>query len=181
MTQGILFSIVKAPKAVETVSKQVETNHHYTDQQLMTKVCKTASNSKLCNNWDLFNVLKSIAKNNNAPVWILLGIMAHESKFGTSYHKSNTVECRETTNNRHGSKGNNTANWVKKTSKIWPWCRLQHYDTIEEWFTSLARTIWVGYKWCMSKNNPIVCISYKYVWSPTISESSRVNHVKSFY
>ena len=93
---------------METVSKQVETNHRYTDQQLMKKICNTASNSKLCNNYDLLNVLKAIANNNKAPVGILLGIMAHESKFGTVYHKNNTEECRESTNNRHGSKGNNT-------------------------------------------------------------------------
>lgn len=159
----------------------METNHNYTDEQLMTKVCKTASNSKLCNNRDLFNVLKSIAKNNNAPVWILLGIMAHESRFGTSYHRSNTVECRETTNNRHGSKGNNTDEWVKKTTRIWAWCWLQKYDTIEEWFTSLARTIGIWYKWCLNRRDPITCISYRYVGSPTVSEKSWVNHVKTFY
>ena len=159
----------------------METNHKYTDQQLMSKVCSTAKDSKLCDNWDLFNVLKAIANNNKAPIWILLWIMAHESKFGTSYHRSNTVECRETTNNRHGSKGNNTDKWVKKTTTIWPWCRLQHYDTIEEWFTSLARTIGVWYKWCLNKSNPIVCISYRYVWNPKISEPSRVNHVSDWY
>lgn len=166
---------------METVSNVGATAHNYTDQQLMSKICNTASNSKLCNNYDLLNVLKAIANNNKAPVWILLGIMAHESKFWTVYHKNNTVECRETTNNWHGSKWNNTAQWVKKTNTIWPWCWLQHYDTIEEWFTSLARTIWVGYKWCLSKKDPIVCISYKYVGSPTVSEYTWVNHVKMFY
>lgn len=159
----------------------METNHHYSDEVLMKKICKKASNSKLCNNRDLFNVLKSIAKNNNAPVWILLGIMWHESRFGTSYHRSNTVECRETTNNRHGSKGNNTDEWVKKTTRIWAWCWLQKYDTIEEWFTSLARTIGIWYRWCLNRRDPITCISYRYVWSPTVSENSWVNHVKMFY
>jgi len=53
---------------LEKTSKQVETNHKYTDQQLMSKVCNTAKDSKLCDNWDLFNVLKAIANNNKAPI-----------------------------------------------------------------------------------------------------------------
>ena len=151
------------------------------DEYYMTKICKRAKDSKLCNDYKLFDVLKSIANNYNVPVYILLGIMWHESKFGTSYHKSNTVDCRETSNNRHGSKANYTDDWVKRTTAIWPWCRLQRYDTLEEWFTSLAKTIWIGYKWCLNSSNIARCVSRKYVWSPTVSESTRVNDVNSFY
>lgn len=159
----------------------METNNNYTDEQLMIKVCKRAKASPLCNNRELYNVLQAIAKNYNVPIWIVLWIMSKESWFGTLRHKTNREDCKANTNNRGWLKANHTTNWVKRTSKIWPWCRLQHYDTIEEWFTAQVRVIWIWYKWCLNRKDPITCISYKYVWSPTVAESSRVNHVKLFY
>lgn len=177
-----IFQVAKASgNTMDIVSTPVEAKHWYSDSELMQKVCKRAENSKLCNNYDLFNVLKAIAWNYNVDVWILLGIMAHESKFGTSYHKNNREDCRENTNNRHGSKANHTSEWAKRTTTVWKWCRLQKYDTIEEGMISLARTIGIGYKTCMSKGDPVSCISYAYVGDPKVAEHTWVSDVKSFY
>lgn len=146
----------------------------------MDKICKRAPSSTLCHNYKLYAVLESISNQYNVPIWIMLGIMSKESWFGTLWHSTNNKDCKETTFNWHGSKANNTANWVKRTTNVWPGCWLQKYDSIEEWFTSLARTIGIGYKTCLSKNDPVTCIAYKYVWSPTVAEYSRVSHINSF-
>ena len=148
----------------------------------MKKICDTASTSPLCNNKPMYDVLKAIATSYDVPVWLILWIMAHESRFWTSYHKSNLPTCRENTNNRWGMKATHTTEWVKKTNTIWAWCWLQKYDTIEAWFTSLVRTIWIWYKGCLVRDRQDIatCISYKYVWLPNVSERTRVDHVNSF-
>jgi hypothetical protein len=122
----------------------------------------------------------SIANQYDVPMRLLLGIMSKESWFWTLRHHTNKQDCKENTYNRHWSKANNTANWVKRTTNIWHWCRLQKYDSIEEWTTSLARTIWIWYKVCLSRWNPrniATCISYKYVWDANTAEESRISHV----
>lgn len=146
----------------------------------MDKVCKRAPSSILCHNDKLYAILESIANQYNAPVWMMLWIMSKESWFWTLRHHTNKEDCKETTFNRHWSKANNTPNWTKRTTPVWPWCWLQKYDSLEEWFTSLARTIGIGYKWCLSLNDPATCMAYKYVWNPTVAESSWVDHVNSF-
>ena len=170
---------------MEKVSKKEEAkaliSNNYTDEQYMQKICDRAKTSQLCNNRDLYNVLKALANKYNAHLWIVLGIMSKESWFGTLRHSSNREDCKANTNNRWWLKANHTANWVKRTTEVWPWCRLQKFDTIEEGLTSQVRTIGIGYKRCLNKSNPIVCISYKYVWNPTVSEPSRVNHVSDWY
>lgn len=177
-----------APTLSERLEKPVSkerantiTSKKYTDEQYMQKICDRAKNSKLCNNRDLYNVLKAITKKYNVPIWIVLGIMSKESWFGTLRHSSNREDCKEQTNNRWWLKANHTESWVKRTTEVWPWCRLQKFDTIEEGFTSQVRTIGIWYKWCLNKKNPIVCISRKYVWSTTVSEPSRVNYVSDWY
>jgi len=168
---------------MDIVSTPVEAKQRriYTDSEYMDKICRVSEKSPLCNNYDLYNVLKSLASKYNVPIWILLWIMHKESKLWTSYHHTNTADCRENTNNRHGSKANHTSEWAKRTTKVWPWCRLQKYDTIEEGFISLARTIGIWYETCFKGDDPIKCISYKYVWDPKVSEETRVYTVWLWY
>lgn len=179
-----VFSVAKASgNTVDTVSTPVEAiqRRTYTDAEYMQKICWVSEKSPLCNNYDLYNVLKAIANKYNVPVWLMLWIMHKESKLWTSYHHTNTADCRENTNNRHGSKANHTSEWAKRTTTVWPWCRLQKYDTIEEGFISLARTLWIGYKTCIESDNPTVCISYRYVGDANVSEPTRVYTVWLWY
>ena len=154
----------------------------YTYETAMSKICNTASNSPLCNNKELRNHLVNETNKYNVPIWLILWVMAHESKFGTSYHRSNTSDCRENSNNWWGMK----FNWLwdkpyKKTS-IWSWCWIQKFDTIQDGMTSLVRNIGVsGFKWCLQSADPVVCVSYRYVGNPTVSEHTRVNHIKTYY
>lgn len=154
----------------------------YTYEKAMAKICKAAMNSPLCNNQKLRDHLVNKTNQYKVPIWLILGIMAHESKFGTSYHASNSADCRENTNNWWGMKFNWLWERPYKKTKIWSWCRIQKFDTIEDWMTSLVRNIWASwFKWCLDERNPIVCISYRYVWDPNVSEYTRVNHVRLYY
>lgn len=146
----------------------------------MQKICNRASKSPLCNNEKMYNMIKSISDQYDVPMWLMLGIMSKESWFGTLWASQNTADCRETTYNRHWSKANNTPKWTIRENKIWYGCWLNKYDSLEEWTTSLARTIWVWYKKCLENKTPesiAICISYKYVWQPNISEKTWVDHV----
>lgn len=144
------------------------------------KICKIAEKSKLCNNPKMYNVLEAIAYKNSAPLWIMLGIMWKESRFGTAYHKSNTDDCLANTNNRHWSKANHNGIKAKRTTRVWHGCWLQKYDSIEEWFASLSYTVGVGYKWCMNNSRPAYCMSKLYVGSPDVYEYSRYSFVESW-
>ena len=167
------------------MSKQAEAKpiikKWYSDDKLMSMICDRAKNSKLCNNRDLYNILKALCQKYDVPIWIILWIMSKESWFGTLRAKENREDCKEDTNNRWWLKANHTDKWAKRTTEVWPWCRLQKFDTIEEWFTSQVRTIGIWYKWCFSRNNPIACISLRYVGNPKVSEPSRVNEVARWY
>lgn len=151
-----------------------------TRDDYMKLICKRSPKSELCGNTKMYDMMAAIAGQYDVPMWLMLWIMSKESWFGTLWHDTNTADCKSNTYNRHWSKANNTANGVKKTTNIWPWCWLQKYDSIEEWTTSLARTLWIWYKTCMTKwnaRNVATCIAYKYVWSPSVAEESRVSHV----
>jgi len=149
----------------------------------MQLVCKRAKTSPLCNNMNMYQMMKAIANQYNVPMRMMLWVMSKESWFWTLRHHTNRTDCKANTYNRHGSKANNTANWVKRTTSVWNWCRLQKYDSIEEWTTSLARTLGIWYKACMNRGSKMdiaTCVAYKYVWNPSVAEESRVSHVISY-
>lgn len=159
----------------------------YKDKALMDQICSRSrknsggkEQSLLCNDRPLFDILLSISSRYHVPVWMMVGIMYKESNLWLSYHAGNRADCRENTNNRWWMKMNHTSAGAKKQNTIGKGCRLQKYDTIEEWFTSLARTIWIWYKGCFDKADPVTCIAFKYVGNPKVAEKWWVDVVKSF-
>ena len=70
----------------------------YADFNIMDKICLVKGND-LCNNSKALEFIMVVAKKYDVPYWILIGIMYHESKFGTAYHPSNREDCRKNTNN----------------------------------------------------------------------------------
>jgi hypothetical protein len=149
----------------------------------MEKICKRAKTSPLCNDRPMYYMIKSKADKENVPIWILLGIMSKESWFGTLWHHTNVENCRANTFNWHWSKADRRADRAYRDQYIWPWCRLYKYESIEHWIQSLVYTIGRWYKACLSRKTSrdmVVCISYKYVWQPNVSEDTRVNHVLSY-
>jgi hypothetical protein len=57
---------------VDTISNKGEAKGY---DYYNKKICKLAKTSKLCNNPKMYNVLEAISDKNNAPLWIMLGIM----------------------------------------------------------------------------------------------------------
>jgi len=153
------------------------------DSELMKKVCKRAIESPLCNNWNMYHMIKTKANKENVPMRLLLWIMSKESWFGTIRHHTNTTHCKANTYNWHWSKADRKIDRAYRDQYIWPWCWLYKYKSIDHGIQSLVYTIGKWYKKCLQKNTDHAianCIAYKYVWNPNIAETSRVNHVLSY-
>lgn len=147
---------------------------------LHDEICASVPSSPLCKDRELLNRVESIAEDKGVPVRLIIGIMFAESTLATNYNKP---ECKWH-NNPYGIKwrkyDDGKVVWYTKT-KGRPdehGCWLYRFSSIEEATYSLANTISIGYAGC---NNSVICLSYKYVWNPEVSEKSWVDRVAKFY
>lgn len=148
------------------------------DEVIMKKICKIEKNggSPLCNNWSLYNTGKAIFEARGFRWDIALGIMYAESHIGANYAWS----CDKSWNNRGGIKwrklddGTNVRD--QKIPNNWN-CRLYKFNSVEDYFVSKANTLSLWYGACIEWDDPVICISYSYVWDRNVSETHRVNNV----
>lgn len=159
------------------------------DKLLMSRVCKRAPTSELCNNWPLYFRLKDIDSSVGMDHAVHLGISGHESKFGTDYARAfngkiiKDVEwiCAHT-NNWGGVKQKvSLATGKPYTSFKYPdsnGCYLAHYESIEEYWLQSATILKKNYvdRGCTAPNM-VKCISYNYVGKPGVAEQSWINSV----
>ena len=160
---------------VEAVEK-INESEKSRSEVLMERVCK--QKSPMCNDWDMFNSAKDIFEARWVPFWIALWIMNAESTLWRNY----AWWCDASYNNWWGIK------WKKNddgsTTKDQPipdskWCWVYKFESLDEYFKSKANTLWLWYKACFSKNAPVRCISYAYVWNRYVAEQSWINNVMS--
>ena len=135
------------------------------DEHVMELICTEVPNSPLCWDYVLLNKLKDIAEKRNVSYKLLLWIMYHESKLGTAWRPSE--ECSKS-NNWAGLKARKyddglVSEWFDKQPNRIEWCWLYNFNTVEEFFESLANTISLWYRKCLDRAEPVSCISAVYV------------------
>ena len=140
-------------------------NEYYKDKVdswVMNKICELSPNSPMCWNYTMLNKLKEIADNRGVDYKLLLGIMRAESKLGTA--RAPTEDCKGSNNwwwvKARKYDDGSISEWFDKQENKIPWCWLYNFDTIEEFFESLANTISLWYAKC---NWDVYCISRSYV------------------
>lgn len=149
------------------------------DEHVMELICKEVENSPLCWDYTLLNDLKEIAEKRNVSYKLLLGIMYHESKLWTAFAPS--WECSKS-NNRAWLKARkyddgSVSEWFDKQENKIPWCWLYNFETVEEWFESLANTISLWYRKCLERKEAVSCICNVYVGNYS---QARVDSVRRF-
>ena len=149
------------------------------DEHVMELICKEVSNSPLCWNYTLLNKLKEIADKRNVDYKLLLGIMYHESKLWTAFAPS--YECSKS-NNRAWLKARKyddgaVSEWFDKQPNRIDGCWLYNFETVEEFFESLANTISLGYWKCLERKEAVSCICNIYVGKYS---QARVDSVRRF-
>ena len=149
------------------------------DEHVMELICKEVENSPLCWNYTLLNKLKEIADKRNVDYKLLLGIMYHESKLGTAFSPS--YECSKSNNwwwvKARKYDDGSVSEWFDKQENRIPWCWLYNFDTVEEFFESLANTISLGYWKCLERKEAVSCICNIYVGKYS---QARVDSVRRF-
>lgn len=144
---------------------------------IMKVICEKAPNSPMCNNYRMLDDLKKIANERWVDYKLLLGIMYAESKLGTA--RAPTEDCKGSNNwwwvKARKYDDGSVSEWFDKQENRIPWCWLYNFETVNDFFESLANTISIWYKKC---NNDIYCISRSYVWHESWSW---VNNVYKFY
>lgn len=126
----------------------------------------------------MYNLAKQIFEDRGVPFWIALWIMNAESTLGKNYAKW----CNSTYNNWWGIKWKKLDDGTNVKDQPIPdanGCWMYRFDSMDDYFQSKANTLWIGYKACFSRDNPIRCISFAYVWDPNIAETSWINNVAS--
>ena len=149
------------------------------DEHVMELICKEVSNSPLCWDYTMLNKLKEIAEQRNVSYKLLLGIMYHESKLWTAFAPSQ--ECSKS-NNRAWLKARKyddgaVSEWFDKQPNRIDGCWLYNFETVEEFFESLANTISLWYRKCLDRAEPVSCISAVYVGKYS---QPRVDSVRRF-
>ena len=149
------------------------------DEHVMELICKEVENSPLCWDYTMLNKLKEIAERRNVDYKLLLGIMYHESKLWTAFAPS--YECSKS-NNRAWLKARKyddgaVSEWFDKQPNRIEGCWLYNFDTVEEFFESLANTISLWYRKCLDRVEPVSCISAVYVGKYS---QARVDSVRRF-
>lgn len=147
---------------------------------VMHRICELSPESPMCNNWEMLIDLKDVAEKRGTDYRLLLGIMYAESHIWSHFNKEN---CRQT-NNRWWVKARKYDDWsvsewfdiqYQHLDKDLNWCWLYYFDTVHEFFESLANTISIWYAKC---NNDIYCINKSFVWHES---AAWVNNVYKFY
>ena len=149
------------------------------DEHVMELICKEVPTSPLCWDYTLLNSLKDIANKRNVSYKLLLGIMYHESKLWTAFAPSQA--CSKS-NNWAGLKARkyddgSVSEWFDKQPNRIDGCWLYNFETVEEFFESLANTISLGYRKCLDRAEPVSCISAVYVGKYS---QPRVDSVRRF-
>lgn len=149
------------------------------DEHVMELICKEVENSPLCGDYTMLNKLKEIAEKRNVDYKLLLWIMYHESKLWTAF--APTMECSKSNNwwwlKARKYDDGSVSEWFDKQDNRIEWCRLYNFDTVEEFFESLANTISLWYRKCLDRPESVSCICNVYVWKYS---QARVDSVRRF-
>ena len=163
------------------------------DSILMDRVCKIFINNRkspLCNDWDTYFKFKKIIEDRKLSWSITLGIMYAESHIGANYAGT----CNDSYNNWWWIKWRILDDWTAvKDQTIPQWwvdknkdgkksvdelCYLYRFKSLEDYMISKANTL-AKYRSCLSREKPIECISYDYVWARNVAERSWIERVAS--
>lgn len=133
---------------------------------VMRVICEKAPSSPMCNNYEMLENLKNIAWARWVDYKLLLGIMYAESHIGSNFSSEN---CRQTNNwwwvkARKYDDGTLSEKFdiqYQSLDKDLSWCWLYYFESVNEFFESLANTISIGYSKC---NEDVYCIMKSYVW-----------------
>lgn len=175
-------SPIELSNSIDSVSAESSTpSVGVVDKELMQKVCELVPTSPLCNNWELLKTFSDTAQKRNVPTWLIVGIAYAESDIGTNFHHTNRPDCRENTFNWYWAKARHDGiRGRNEWQKIWHGCYLYKFKSMEDGIQSIVNTIGVGYKGCLSKEKPIECISYAYVWAVDKPNPEWVQRVAKF-
>lgn len=152
------------------------------DVLLMEKICKwwkiRDNVSPLCNNRDLYWNLKKISAAKNVSFELMVGITYTESHIGANFKPEKCFVH----NNRGGKKAKKLDDGTMVRPQSMPlkdWCRLYHFDTVEEYRNSFANTLKMWYidKWCSTPE----CISRYYVKNDWVIKTWRCSNIRKFY
>lgn len=157
-------------------------NEYYKDKvdgKVMNKICELSKDSPMCNNYVMLNKLKEIADKRNVDYKLLLWIMRAESKLGTA--RAPTEDCKGSNNwwwvKARKYDDGSVSEWFDKQENKIPWCWLYNFETVEEWFESLANTISLWYRKCLERKEAVSCICNVYVGNYS---QARVDSVRRF-
>lgn len=144
-------------------------NEYYKDKvdgKVMDKICELSSSSPMCGDYEMLMKLMEISEKRWVDYKLLLGIMYAESHIGANFNIHN---CGST-NNWAGLKARkyddgSMSEWFDKqyeklNDESLNGCRLYKFDSVYDFFESLANTISIGYKKC---NEDPYCIMKSYV------------------
>lgn len=149
------------------------------NEDIMGLICTSVPTSPMCNNYRMLDDLKRIAEERNVSYKLLLWIMYHESKLGTARNPSK--ECANS-NNRAWLKARkyddgSVSEWFDKQPNKIEGCWLYNFETVNDFFESLANTISLWYRKCLDRPEPVSCISAVYVGKYS---QPRVDSVRKF-
>lgn len=147
--------------------------------ELYNQICAKVPNSPICWNKELLKRIDTIGQQKWVPTRLLIGVSYAESHIGVNFNRE---ACRGYNNwfwlkwKKHD---NGKVEWfTKDRKKDANGCWLYKFQSIEEWFYSLANTISLGYKSCQ---NNTTCLAYWYVGNPNVAEPSWIKHVSMWY
>ncbi len=157
-------------------------NEYYKDKDewnVMGLVCELVPTSPMCGDYAMLDRLKTISETRWVDYKMLLGIMYHESKLWTAFAPS--WECSKS-NNRAWLKARkyddgSVSEWFDKQDNRIDGCWLYNFDTVEDFFESLANTIALWYAQCLDRPEPVSCICNVYVGKYS---QARVDSVRRF-
>lgn len=142
---------------------------YYKDKEewkVMSKICELSENSPMCWDYTMLLKLKYVADVRDVDYKLLLGIMYAESHIWANFNIHNCWS----TNNWAGLKARKyddgtMSEWFDKqyeklNDSNLNGCRLYKFDTVEQFFESLANTISIWYAKC---NEDPYCIMKSYV------------------
>lgn len=152
------------------------------DDITMERICTYATInwkvSPLCNNQTLYDKLKWISEKKWVDFYLMLWIAQAESHIGANY----APWCWPEYNNLWGIKWKKLDDWTNVKDQPIPdknWCWLYKFASIEDYWTSKANSLKIGYidKWATTPEQ----ISKYYVRWDWIVKTSWSNRVRIFY
>lgn len=171
-------------ESAESNREQIATlrNEYYKsndNEDIMGLICTSVPTSPMCNNYRMLDDLKRIAEERNVSYKLLLWIMYHESKLGTA--RSPSKECAGSNNwawlKARKYDDGSVSEWFDKQPNRIEGCWLYNFETVNDFFESLANTISLWYRKCLDRPEPVSCISAVYVGKYS---QPRVDSVRKF-